>query len=244
MFVIFGASSGLGKELSYVAAENNHSCYLISRDERDLHAISNDLNIKLNVSAHYSSIDMSIEDPEFTQIIDGIRNAMSNTDDLNIYFTVGLISDYDGINEVSDNYKNIFNANFGSIALFIEKLVESNLRKNIKSINFFGSIASARGRSKNIMYSAAKKALISYYESLRHGFADIKINFFMVGYMKTRMIDGKRLLFPAVEPKRFASYIIKNIDRDLGLIYYPSFWLIVVNIVKMIPWRIYRKINF
>ena len=49
MFVIFGASSGLGKELCYVAAENNHSCYLISRDERDLHAISNDLNIKLNV---------------------------------------------------------------------------------------------------------------------------------------------------------------------------------------------------
>jgi len=244
MFIIFGASSGLGKELSYIAAEKNHTCYLISRDERDLHAISNDLNIKFDISAHYSSIDMSTEDPEFTEIIDGIRNAMLKTDDLNIFFTVGLISDNDGVDQISYNYKNIFNANLGSIALFVEKIIESDLRKNIKSINFFGSIASARGRSKNIMYSASKKALFSYYESLRHFFTYIKINFFMIGYMKTRMVDGKHLLLPAAEPKRLASYIVKNIDKDIGLVYFPFFWFIIVKLVRMIPWRIYRKINF
>ena len=38
--------------------------------------------------------------------------------------------------------------------------------------------------------------------------------------------------------------IVKNIDKDIGLVYFPFFWFIIVKLVRMIPWRIYRKINF
>ena len=45
-YIILGASSGLGREIAYLLAEKKNDLIIISRDERDLSAIKNDLEIQ------------------------------------------------------------------------------------------------------------------------------------------------------------------------------------------------------
>ena len=48
------------------------------------------------------------------------------------------------------------------------------------------------GRSRNVAYSAAKRALASFFESLRHAFADsgVVVQFYVLGYMDTELAAG------------------------------------------------------
>ena len=46
-YLILGASSGLGRELSYVLAKNLNNLIIISRDEKDLKAVKADLEIRI-----------------------------------------------------------------------------------------------------------------------------------------------------------------------------------------------------
>ena len=52
-YLIFGASSGLGKELAHIFAKNLNNLIIISRDERDLKAIKSDLENKFKVNVKY-----------------------------------------------------------------------------------------------------------------------------------------------------------------------------------------------
>ena len=45
-YLIIGASSGLGRELTKKFAEKGHNLIIASRDERDLNAIKSDLLVK------------------------------------------------------------------------------------------------------------------------------------------------------------------------------------------------------
>ena len=45
-YLIIGASSGLGREVAYSFAKNNHDLILVARDDRDLSPIKSDLENK------------------------------------------------------------------------------------------------------------------------------------------------------------------------------------------------------
>ena len=49
-YLIIGASSGLGRELTKKFAEKGHNLIIASRDERDLNAIKSDLEIKFKIN--------------------------------------------------------------------------------------------------------------------------------------------------------------------------------------------------
>ncbi len=57
--LITGASSGIGKELSYVYAENNFNLVLAARRKNNLEEIKNDLEKKHSVSVNIFDIDLS-----------------------------------------------------------------------------------------------------------------------------------------------------------------------------------------
>ncbi len=62
----------------------------------------------------------------------------------------------------------------------------------------FGSIAAARGRSGNVVHASSKRALESYFESLRHAWAGQgpRVQFYILGYLDTSLASGRTKLFP------------------------------------------------
>ena len=59
----------------------------------------------------------------------------------------------------------------------------------------FGSIAGARGRSRNIVYAAAKRGLQTYFESLRHGHlpSALRVQFHRLGFLRSNLTFGMKL---------------------------------------------------
>ena len=85
-YIILGASSGLGRELAYSLAEKNNNLIIISRDERDLKAIKEDLEIQFKITVQSFELDLSS--------LEKIQNFF-NSNPKSVFEILGLIPNSD-----------------------------------------------------------------------------------------------------------------------------------------------------
>jgi short-subunit dehydrogenase len=126
------------------------------------------------------------------------------------------------------------------------------LKKNSGLIVGFGSIAGIFGREENAIYSAAKKGLMSFFESLAISSIStkLKIQFYIAGYLDTNLSYGKNLILPKGSIKKLANIIYNNFNINYKKIYYPYWWLYINIIFNIIPffliknfYKLIKKIN-
>jgi len=234
-YLIIGASSGLGRELAYEYAKNKHDLVLVSRDLRDLAAIKSDLEKKSEIKVEIIELDLSSESEiEKNLFVERFFNQIDG-----ILFPIGMMFDDDKIELDQEKIKKLFKANFTSIALIISKFL-SSLSSKKGGIVGFGSIAAYLGRNLNPYYSASKRALESFFESL--GFlskkTDLKIQFYVLGYMDTNLAFGKKLKLPKASPKKLARIVYKNRNSKFKKIFFPKWWGLIATILNIIPIKI------
>jgi short-subunit dehydrogenase len=58
--LITGASTGIGRELAYIAAENGYDVALVARTAEPLESVAADVERKTSRKAHIFSIDLSV----------------------------------------------------------------------------------------------------------------------------------------------------------------------------------------
>jgi len=152
----------------------------------------------------------------------------------------------DRIDSNDEEILRTLHVNLASIMVAVSTLLPRMTSRGSRSIVGFGSIAAVRGRSSNVAYSAAKRGLESYFESLRHSVvgSGISVQFYRLGYIQTQQSFGKRLLLPAMLPTAVAKHVIRNMDRDSGLRSLPRFWALASLFVRHLPWRIFRNSKF
>jgi short-subunit dehydrogenase len=61
-YLIVGASSGLGRELSYVYAKNKNNLIICSRKEDDLNALKSDIENRYKVKVTVLVLDLTSQD--------------------------------------------------------------------------------------------------------------------------------------------------------------------------------------
>ena len=153
------------------------------------------------------------------------------------------MSKNDCIKKIGENADLINNANYLSIVHFIEKMIPIFEKKNNGSIVGFGSVASSLGRKKNVLYSASKRALNSYFESLISAYnkKNIKTQFYILGYLDTNLASDKDLIFPKACTKKLALKVYNNINKDNIIKYYPNWWGVICYLISIIPFYIIKK---
>ena len=240
-YLILGASSGLGKELAYVLAKNLNDLIIISRDEKDLSAIKSDLQIKFKINVKYFVVDASSYD-EIKKFLHSNLNLL--TEIKGVLFPVGMMEEKDDILNDMSVSNNLIQANMGVVAYFLSKIFPIFMKNNKGVIIGFGSISSTIGRNVNTVYAASKRGLESLFESLSITAlnSELKIQFYNIGYLDTNLSYGKKLLLPKGSTKKLAKIVYKNLNKNYKKIYYPSWWAIIVAIIKIIPFFLIRFI--
>mgnify|MGYP006113545091 FL=1 len=240
-YLILGASSGLGKELAYVLAKNLNDLIIISRDEKDLSAIKSDLQIKFKINVKYFVVDASSYD-EIKKFLHSNLNLL--TEIKGVLFPVGMMEEKDDILNDMSVSNNLIQANMGVVAYFLSKIFPIFMKNNKGVIVGFGSISSTIGRNVNTVYAASKRGLESLFESLSITAlnSELKIQFYNIGYLDTNLSYGKKLLLPKGSTKKLAKIVYKNLNKNYKNIYYPSWWAIIVAIIKIIPFFLIRFI--
>jgi decaprenylphospho-beta-D-erythro-pentofuranosid-2-ulose 2-reductase len=241
--LIIGASSGLGRSLAYRLAGLNHNLVLVSEDGRDLSAIASDLRIRHGVSADFLQIDLGSPD----QASESLRqlSAKRKTFDA-VFIPAGVSDDSDNAETYPVHMDWILNVNFISVAKILSVLFDGNNAFGCKTVVGFGSVASIRGRRNNVIYAAAKRGLESCFESMRHAAAGkpVAFQFYKLGFMRTNLSFGKPTLLPKASIDRLAKKAVRNLKKSGGVWYYPGYWKFLSVAVRLIPWPVFKRLNF
>jgi len=239
--LIVGASSGLGRALAEQYAGKNYDLALVSRDARDLAAIRADLSwrFRVDVRDYAGDITDRSRQPalrEWLKALGPIR-----------YACLVAGGTFEGPGNVPDEsaIQKSMDLNYFAIVSLMNDLVSSASPETILVVS---SIAVTAPRGANLAYTAAKTALDTYSQSLRH-FITVrkmrtKIQILRLGYMDSIFTRGMNLRFPVAQAADVARYLWRIRDTKEGVFYYPGYWWFLCTALQSIPWFLYRRLRF
>jgi short-subunit dehydrogenase len=243
-YLILGASAGLGRSLSRKLASEGNNLILLATDDRDLQSTASDITIRYHVKVETIAADVSVH-IGFLDDLEKIINIMGGID--GIFCPIGSIKPDDYIRHDPSVLNHINNVNYISVVAVITRFWDSLIRQSHQTVIVgFGSVACIRGRNFNVCYSAAKRALLSFFESLRHAGAssNVLVQFYILGYLDTNLAFGKQTLLPRASTETLARRIFENLRNDLGVAYYPRYWYLINLALRVIPWTIFKRLTF
>jgi short-subunit dehydrogenase len=238
--LIIGASAGLGRALAEEAALRGHDVMLVASDTRDLSAAASDLRLRFGIRAEYEVCHFGEPGAAERALAAARKFGVVQI----VLFPIGAASERDTDALDATTINQLIRINF-SVPVEITTALWQELKQSRGYIVGFGSVAAVRGRNKNMVYAAAKRALLSFFESLRFLACDtgVHVHFYQVGYLETQQTFGKRLLLPKARPSALAQLVFDRLDREEGSIYYPRFWSVIAVILRLLPWRIFSRMQ-
>ena len=240
-YIIVGGSAGLGRAIAKKFASEKNDLIIISSDLRDTKALASDLEIRYGVNVIPLQLSLSKDQIRFKEVDDALEN-LSELEGLILPVGFNHSNDIPGIDDKS--FSELVNTNFTSVCLYINHFLPILKKLPDTTIIGFGSIAAIRGRSLNAAYAASKRALESYFESLRHFVADspLTVQFYMIGYLDTNLSFGADMtLFKPAQVDRLADIVFNNRLQDFGTTSYPKYWKIIKILLPIVPWSVFKK---
>lgn len=241
--LIVGASAGVGRALTEALAARGASLLLVASDVRDLDALAAHLRLIYRVDVQTVAADAT-RVAECIALVGQAAAVFGAIDSL--YFPIGASrADDRGLLNMAQSSA-IVNTNLAVVIGLTSRFLPQLLESPQAQIVGFSSIAAIRGRKSNMVYSAAKRGLESYFESLRHltAVTGVRVQLYQLGYVATQQSFGQRLLFPAVSPKQVAQSVMSNLDKDFGKRFFPRYWALIALVVSFLPWSVYKKLDF
>jgi short-subunit dehydrogenase len=211
-----------------------------SRDRRDIDAVTTDLSLRYGVATRAITIDLAQPAVDFSALDTAIEQLGALTI---VVFAAGDVSDEDTFPLDPASAEILVRVNFLSVAQYIDHLLPKLAPGSV--IVGIGSIAGFRGRSKNVIYSASKRALVSLFESLRAASRDdlLRVHFYHVGYLDTNLSFGKSMPLVTASADALAARIVRNRAKPSAVFFYPRYWFLIGLFVRAVPFTIWRRMQ-
>jgi short-subunit dehydrogenase len=240
--LILGGTTGLGRTLTYELAKQGNSIIFTGRDKRDLDAILSHLNLVtstihlglvLDLCSHNSISEFIVK---LSKLDFGITQ---------VFLPIAESQDIDTIHIDPSNLHRLVRTNFSGIVEVVSGILSECSTENLRNITGFGSVAAFSGRSKNVSYSAAKRAQESYFESLMVGLSTTQISchFFRLGYLDTGKTKAIKLIFPKVSTEKVARYVLSKKNKKSRIYTFPRFWSLIGFAVRHSPLSIKVRLD-
>jgi len=240
-YLVVGASSGLGRALAERFASSGNELILVSRDKRDTEALSAHLTILHGVKVSPVTIDLAKSPLSYTEIDAALQVHQPLK---GVLLPAGANDNDDVVGLSDDKLTYLTRVNYLAPCELLNHYLPL-LKNNDGVVIGFGSVATARGRTQNAAYAAAKSALQAYFESLAHSstHSGMHCQFYILGYLNTNLAFAQDLPFPMAAPDRIANVVYKQRFTN-GRRFLPRPWYMVYRIVQMLPWFIYKRLSF
>ncbi|MHB9056680.1 MAG: SDR family NAD(P)-dependent oxidoreductase [Paludibacteraceae bacterium] len=227
--IVIGASSGMGRELSRILAQNNYIVGITARRENLLNELYNE-----NPESYIvQPFDIS-ETDTIKKNLDKLADRLGDLDLVIISAGSGKLNlDFDYKTELATTAVNV--TAFTVICNWAMYIFREQKRGHLVAIT---SVAGARGWRNNPAYNAAKAYQINYLEGLRNHAAHLKLPItvtnIMPGYVETRM-KGRTFVFWVAPVEVAAKQIYKSIRKKRKIAYTYRRWRFIYFLLKHIP---------
>lgn len=241
--LIIGATSAIAEAVAREFAARGDSLFLVGRRAQQLAAIADDLKLRGAVNAQ-----IQVEDANdlalHAALLDSATAAMGGLDTALIAY--GTLSDQTACEQSVEQMLAEFHTNALSQMALCTLLANRFEAQRRGTIAVISSVAGDRGRQSNYVYGSAKAAVTAFTSGLRqrlhrHGVAVVTIKPGFVDTPMTAALDRSGPLWAT--PAAVARSIVRGMGRGAPVIYTPWFWWGIMQIIKNVPERIFRKLK-
>ena len=238
--LILGANSDISKQLIIKLSNLDARLTLFTRDTESLNLF---LKSEIKDTKKISIFKIDLKNiVEFKKILDSLE-----------YFPNIAISTIGQLTNSTreDIFENsildeMININYLYPSKCIQIICDYFIKKKITDgiIVALSSVAGYRGRKKNYEYGAAKAAFSTFLSGLRNKlYNKIHVATIEPGFVDTKMTKNIKIpYFLADTPENLASKIMNVINNKRDS-YTPIKWRVIMFIIKMIPEKIFKKLN-
>jgi short-subunit dehydrogenase len=217
--LITGASRGIGRELVNRYGKNGNKIYAVARNTESLQNIQNVVPIRLDLA-------------DLEQVRETFKNIGVKFD--LIIANAGVSLPHCAHFTPFEDFKKTFDINFLSIHVMLEETVPE---MDGGKIAFISSLASLVAAPTSLPYSASKRALNSYAQSLRNLLApDIKVINILPGFIKTDMTDKNDFHMPfLMDLKSGVDRIVYAIENNKKEYAFPKRFYYLIKLFNILP---------
>lgn len=242
VILITGASTGIGKEMAKMLAQENCSLALIARrgellDELAEQIKTNSPNIKTYVC------DVAKPD-EVYKVFADVREHFRTIDIAILNAGVGSKSsagDYS-----YENAKKTFDVNALGIVNCVENLLPEFIERKDGMIVGVSSLADSRGWQGSGFYCASKAAATILLENLRVELKPFKVKVITVkpGFVETPMTAKNKFPMPfLMSAEKAAKIIISGIKKEKRIIQFPIPTVLGAKLMRIVPEFLFEYIS-
>jgi len=239
--LILGAKSDMAKATAKLYAKNGWDLSLAGRNINvELSSFSDRLKDEYCCKINHYELDIL----DFQSHSAFFRSFPQKPDGVICF--IGLLGDQKKSEIEFSETKTVIDSNFTGIVGLIN--IFANYYEEIGSGFIVGvsSVAGDRGRKSNYIYGSAKAALTAYLSGLRNRFSSKSVHVMTVkpGFVATKMtknLDLPDLL--TVSPDYVAKKIFKMQQMGVDQIYVPGYWYFIMAFIKLIPEKVFKKLN-
>ncbi len=241
--LVFGAASAIAYETCKIFASQGAALYLCARREEDLQRLAHDLKVRGAREVRHCTFDAL----EARTVIAAVDQCLRAFPDLNCLLVAhGTLPEQRRCETDLQELRNAFEINFTSVAVLLSHIAPHFERRKQGTIAVVSSVAGDRGRRSNYVYGSAKGALTIFLSGLRQRLDKLGVTVITIkpGFVDTPMTADfkKGLLF--VGPEVIARGIVRAVRKKKPVVYLPWFWKLIMGIIKIVPERIFKKLNF
>jgi short-subunit dehydrogenase len=233
--LITGASRGIGREIVKRYINKSDKIYAIARDKEKLNELAQKTDKIIPVVLDLADIEKTRE--YFKNLDEKIDLVIANA-----AISLPHSSDFTPF----DDFKKTFDINFLSVHAMLEGIVPKMDKGKIVLIS---SLASLVGAPSSLPYSASKRAINSYAQSLRNLLApDIEVINILPGFIKTDMTAKNNFYMPfLMDLKSGVDRIIYAIESGKKEYAFPKRFYYLIKLFNMLPISVQdyflRKLN-
>jgi len=223
--LITGASRGIGLGLTEKYRQKG-TVYAVARNTKNLENLKNVIPISLDlqnvdeVNRYFKHLDI-----KFDIVIANAGISLPHSVDFTPF----------------EDFKRLINVNFLSVHALIEPVAKKMDKGKIVLIS---SLASIVASPTSIAYSASKRALNSYADSLRNLLApDINVINILPGFIKTDMTDKNDFYMPfLMDLNEGVNRIYNAIESDKKYYAFPKRFYYLLKLFNLLPLNLQDRI--
>jgi len=238
--LIVGATSAIAAEVAKRYAARGARLHLVARNPEKLATVVQGLG-----GAEVSSAVADFA--ELAGVEQLVRSAHERLGSIDVVLLAhGDLGDQLRSEASFEEAEAIFRINLLSVVAFLIPLANVLERQGSGVLGVITSVAGDRGRPRNYTYGAAKGALNIYLQGLRSRLfgSGVRVVTLKLGPVDTPMTVNheKNLLFARAAD--VASSIVAALDAGAPEVYVPSFWGVIMPMVRSTPERIFQLFPF
>jgi len=241
--IILGATSAIAQAVARRYAEQGASLFLVARDAVRLDVVADDLRVRGAASVEVLAADLTDND-RHPEIIAAALDALSGLD--TVLVAHGVLPDQSACEQSAQETLHSIDVNFLSVVSLLTPLANYFAERKSGTIAVISSVAGDRGRQSNYVYGAAKSGLDTFLQGLRNRLfkSGVQVLTIKPGFVDTPMtahIEGRGLLW--AEPGVVAEGIIRAVEKRRNVAYVPSFWALIMFVIRSIPETIFKRLS-